>query len=204
VFYDTVAESYAERFRDELAGNPLERGFLAAFAEFVAADGGGRVADVGCGPGRVTRYLADHGLDVYGVDLAPRMVDVARAENPQLRFEVGSMTALDVADGALAGLVAWYSIIHLPAERVPAAFAEFHRVLAPGGRLLLAFQVGDAPLRVEKPYGHDVTLDFRRQSPDHIAGLLGAAGFAVDARLLREAIGLETAPQAHLLAHKTA
>ena len=54
--------------------------------------GGGPVADVGCGPGHVTAHLRDSGLDAFGIDLSPVMIDVARREHPGLRFEVGSMT----------------------------------------------------------------------------------------------------------------
>jgi ubiquinone/menaquinone biosynthesis C-methylase UbiE len=64
------------------------------------------------------------------------MVAPARRSNPGLRFEEGSMTALDLPDGALGGIVAMYSIIHIPRERLPEVFAEFHRVLAPGGHRL--------------------------------------------------------------------
>lgn len=135
---------------------------LAAFAELAA---GGRVVELGCGPGYVTGHLAGLGLDVSGLDLSPRMVELARADYPGLRFEVGSLLDLPYADGELAGAAAWYSIIHTPVEHLPRVFAELHRVLAPGGHLLLAFQVGDRPLRIDRPFGHPVALDFRRRRP---------------------------------------
>ena len=204
--YDAVAVDYAEHFRDALEARPLDRALLAAFAEVVRAGGGGEVIDVGCGPGLVTAHLHGLGVTVRGVDLSPAMVAVARRDHPGLRFDVGSMTALDVADGALGGIVAWYSIIHTPAERLPVAFAEFHRALAPGGHLLLAFQVGDEPLHVTQPFGHAVSLDFNRSSPDRVAAALGRAGFALDARVRREPDDIEDGtskvPQAYLLAHR--
>ena len=151
--YDAIATVYAERFRDELAAKPLDRAMLAAFAEVVRAGGAGPVADVGCGPGRVTGYLNDLGLPVFGIDLSPEMIAVARRTYPGLRFEVGSMLALDLPDAALGGVLAWYSLIHIPDERVPEAFAEFYRVLAPGGLVLLAFQVGDEVVHVAEARG---------------------------------------------------
>lgn len=198
--YDATAEDYAVWIRDELAAKPLDRAVLAAFAELVS----GPVADVGCGPGRVTTHLAGLGLPVFGIDLSPGMVAVARRTYPGLRFEVGSMLALDVADSALGGVVAWYSVIHVPDALVPAVFAEFHRVLAPGGYLQLAFQVGDDPLHRSEAAGHQVNLDFHRRRPDHVAALLRDAGFAVRARLVREPDEdgpfPESTPQAFLLA----
>jgi SAM-dependent methyltransferase len=201
LFYDAVAEEYAEMFRHAGAGRPMERAVLGAFAELV---GDGTVADLGCGPGRVTGYLASLGLDVYGLDLSESMLAIARRENPELRFEQGSMLELDVPDGALAGVVAWYSVIHTPVDRLPALFAEFHRVLAPGGRLLVAFQVGDEPRHLERPFGHPVSLDFRRLRPDHVAVLLTAAGFTVHSQTVREAdesLG-ESTTQAFLIARR--
>src|SRR3954470_11224930 len=125
--YDTVAESYADRLRGALAREPFQRGVLALFAELVRAAGTGPVADVGCGPGRITGYLHGAGLDVFGIDLSPAMIDLARQDHPGLRFEVGSMTSLDLVGESLTGLLAWFSLIHVPDEAIPTVLAEFHR-----------------------------------------------------------------------------
>lgn len=204
--YDTVAVAYAEQLRDHLAGEPFDRAMLDAFASLVGA-GSGPVVEAGCGPGRITGYLHGLGLDISGVDLSPAMIEVARAAHPAVRFTVGSMTALDVPDGALAGLVAWYSIIHTPPQLLPGVFAEFRRVVRDDGRLLLAFQAGDERVRVEQAYGHAVAVDAYRLPPDHIAQLLADAGFAVEARLVREpreSQPPEKTPQAYLIAKAVA
>jgi SAM-dependent methyltransferase len=199
--YDTVAAEYAEHFRGALDRMPQDRAILGAFAELVRADG--PVLDVGCGPGQALAHLRTRGVKVFGVDLSPGMVDVARWANPGVRIDVGSMTALDRPDGALGGLVAWYSIIHIPPEELPAVFAEFHRVLVPRGHLLLAFQVGDEPLHFDEAFGHAVDLDFRRLRPDRVADLLADAGFEVLARTVREPVGAETAEQAFVVARRS-
>jgi SAM-dependent methyltransferase len=153
----------------------------------------------------VTAHLASLGVRVFGVDLSASMLAVARRENPGLRFEQGSMLDLGLPDGRLAGIVSWYSSIHTPADRLPGLFAEFARVLAPGGHLLLAFQAGDAPRRLERPFGHPVSLDFERRRPEHMAELLAGAGFDVRSRTVREAEEEkgESAPQAFLTAVRT-
>ena len=200
--YDAVAVEYAEYVRDEMRTNPWERAVLGVFAELVLADGAGPVADVGCGTGRVTAHLRGRGLDVFGIDLSPGMLAVARSAHPDVRFEVGSMLALDLPDGALAGVLAYYSTIHVPDDRLPTVLAEFCRVLAPGGHLLLAFQVGDEPRRLAEVFGHAVTLEFHRRRPERMAELLDLAGFVVRSRLVREPAAGERTAQAYLVARK--
>ncbi|MCX5205253.1 methyltransferase domain-containing protein [Streptomyces sp. NBC_00237] len=181
--YDSVATLYADLFRDALDGSPLDRAVLAAFAEFVR---GGAVAELGCGPGAVTAHLRDLGLDVFGVDLSPAMIGIAREAYPELRFEVGSMEALDalgVADGALRGILSWYSLIHVPPEQLPAYFAEFRRVIEGGGHLLLGFFEAEGdPVT---PFDHKVTTAYR-WPVDALAGLAAEAGFVEVARMLRQ------------------
>jgi SAM-dependent methyltransferase len=134
------------------------------------------------------------------------MVAVARRLHPGLRFDVGSMLALDLPDGGLGGITAWYSTIHIPDERLPEAFAEFHRVLAPGGHVLLAFQAGDEPVHRTEGLGHPLSLVFHRRRPDRVAELLIRAGLSVRATMQREPEdyrgGVEKTQQAYLLARK--
>jgi SAM-dependent methyltransferase len=200
--YDRVADDYARLLEGELATKPVDRAVLALFADLVRAAGDKPVADVGCGPGRITAHLASLGVSVSGIDLSPAMVAVARRSHPSLRFDVGTLTALDRADATLAGVVAWYSVIHTPTEELPDVFAEFFRVLRPGGELLLAFQVGDEPAHLDAAYGHPVSLVSHRRRPDVVTDLLQDAGFTVHTRVLRDPERWETVPQAYLLARR--
>ncbi|MGM1063842.1 class I SAM-dependent DNA methyltransferase [Saccharothrix sp. Mg75] len=181
--YDTVAGSYADRLRDALADAPHQRAALGAFAELVHDAGGGAVADVGCGPGRLTAHLHGLGLDAFGVDLSPAMVGVARRDHPHLRFEVGSMTDLDLPDASVTGLLAWFSLIHVPDAEVPGVLAHFHRVLRPGGPLLLGFHVGEGVhLKTEGYGGHPMRVHLHRRRPERVEAWLRDAGFAVEVR----------------------
>ncbi|RKT17601.1 methyltransferase family protein [Streptomyces sp. 1114.5] len=204
-FYDAIATEYTDRFRDAMDSMPTDRAMLALFADLVRAERpDARTAELGCGPGRVTGHLHRLGLDVCGIDLSPRMVELAREDHPEVPFSVGSLFDLPFRDGELTGAVAWYSIIHTPAERLPEVFAEFARVLAPGGHLLVAFQVGDEPLRLDQPFGRPVSLDFRRLRPEHVEELAREAGLPVTSRTVREPGAEEKTPQAYLFARKPA
>ncbi|WP_329456451.1 class I SAM-dependent DNA methyltransferase [Streptomyces sp. NBC_01497] len=203
--YDAIAEDYAAHFRAVLDEQALDRAVLGAFAEMVAPQG--RVLDVGSGPGRVTAYLHGLGVRVRGVDLSPAMVALATRTFPAVPCTQGEMTALAEADGALAGLVAWYSVIHVPPTRHPEVFAEFHRVLAEGGLLLLAFQLQSEDgevLHFDEAFGHAVRLDFHRLSMDRVCGQLARAGFTVQARTVREpAAGESQVRQGTVMARRT-
>ncbi|SEL37132.1 class I SAM-dependent DNA methyltransferase [Streptacidiphilus jiangxiensis] len=183
--YDAVAVRYAQQFHDSLRDRPLERALLAAFAELVRADGGGEVADLGCGPGYVTAHLHGLGLRAFGVDASAAMIALAREAHPEQRFEVGSMAALDIADGALGGVLARYSVIHTPPQDLPLLLAEFARVLAPGGQLLLSCFATDDAANPTQSFDHTVATAYR-WSPDHLSGLLRGAGLDETARLLCE------------------
>ena len=200
--YSRIAGDYAGA--PVLEGNPrlLERALLGAFAERILAGGNVAVADVGCGPGRHTATLCELGLDAFGIDLAPGMVEVARREHPGVPFEVGSMFDLGRPDGSLGGVFAAYSIIHVPLELRARVFAEFFRVLAPGGLVMLIFQVGDDRGRREEFQGHRIAIDWYRQQPDDVAALLRDAGFKMWARTVRESEGAEKVPQGYLIAVK--
>jgi SAM-dependent methyltransferase len=197
--YDTVAADYAELLRDELASNAIDRSVLGAFAELVIADGAGLVADLGCGPGRVAAHLDALGLEVMGIDLSPAMVAEARLAHPHLRFEVGSLTNLELDDEVLAGAVAWYSIIHTPPERRADVYGELARVIRTGGHLLVAFQVGDERVHLQRAYGHDLSLVVYRLAPDTVIDQLTGGGFELVARTIREPLGREAQQQAFLL-----
>jgi ubiquinone/menaquinone biosynthesis C-methylase UbiE len=181
--YDTVAASYAQLVRDLLVDAPDERAALALFAELVDAGGGGSVVDVGCGTGRITAHLRTLGLDTFGIDLSPGMIAMARRDHPGLGFAVGSMTDLPLPDDSVAGLVAWYSLIHIPDEQLGAVFAHFRRVVRPGGPLLLGFHVGDeTTLKTEGYGGHPMRVRVHRRQPAEVAAWMRRNGFTVESQ----------------------
>ena len=173
--YDTVAHSYGERFRNELDGKPFDRAKLDRFAKDLL--GAGPVCDLGCGSGHIAGYLAARGVDVFGLDLSTGQVEEARRQFPDLRFRQADMMALDEPDQSVAGIVAFYSIVHFSPAQLDRALREMHRVLEPGGRLLLSFHIGTEPLAVDEFLGHTVSIDFSFFEVDDVRARLGSAGF---------------------------
>lgn len=182
--YDTVAVDYADFVRGAIEREPYVRVALELFAGSVRGAGGGPVADMGCGPGHVTAYLRGLGVDAFGIDLSPGMIEVARRDHPGLRFEVGSMTELDLPEGSVSGLLAWQSLIHVPDGEVPGVLGRFHRALRPGAPLQVMFHVGETSrVKTEGYGGHPMRVHVHRRRPERVAAWLDAAGFEVEARM---------------------
>lgn len=174
--YDAVAREYADRFAGELAHKPLDRELLDRFAAEVG--GRGEVCDLGCGPGQTTAYLHGCGVQVCGLDLSAELLGEAGRLHPGVAFEPGDMLALPRADGTVAGVVAFYAIVHFSPAQLRTALTEMYRVLRPGGRLLLAFHIGEGSTHVEGFLDRPVALDFAFFRPADIADELAGVGFA--------------------------
>ena len=198
--YDTVAVDYAQLIRVEQIEAGLDLTMLDDFAGRVR--GQGRVLDAGCGPGRITRYLADRGVDAFGIDLAPRMIAVARELFPGLQFAVGSIDALELDSGSLAGVLAWYSIIHTPPDELSGVLAELLRVLRPGGWLLTGHQSGVGTRHLRHAYGHDLDLTAHLYTAEHVADLIEQLGGVVQVRLTRGPEGSQRLSQSFVLARR--
>jgi SAM-dependent methyltransferase len=176
--YDRLAGEYARRIFNELQHKPLDRELLDRFAAEVM--GRGEVCDLGCGPGHVARYLGDAGATVFGLDLSPQMLEQARQLNPGISFREGNMLALDLRDESLAGIAAFYAIVNIPKESLSLVFREMHRVLRPGGLLLLAFHTGDEMLHEDELWGLGICMDFFLFEPLAIRQYLEAAGLRIE------------------------
>ncbi|MEV6692232.1 methyltransferase domain-containing protein [Micromonospora sp. NPDC051196] len=201
--YDTVAQDYAAYFPDTRAETSLDRAMVDAFAEAVSSGGDVRVLDAGCGTGRMSRYLADRGCRVQGVDLSPGMIAMARRDNPDLAFAVGSLSELPYPDDRFDGVLLWYSIIHTPPAGQARIFAEVARILRPGGHLLVGFQSGEGIRDVSGAYrrfGHEIQLERHCYRPDQIAAHLAAVGLREVSRMVRRARDTERDDHAALLA----
>lgn len=173
--YDAVAREYANRYGGELAHKPLDREVLASFA--LAVRTRGEVCDLGCGPGQTTAYLHGCGVRVCGLDLSPELLREASRLHPDVPFALGNMLALPRTDGSLAGVVAFYAIVHFSPDQLRQALAEMQRVLQPGGRLLLAFHIGAGSLHVAEFLGRPVALDFAFFQPTAVVEELAGVGF---------------------------
>ena len=190
--YDRVADSYVDMVATTSLGDiraqPWLRAAMDVFADAVA--GLGPVLDVGCGPGTVTSYLAERGLDVEGVDLSPRMIEHARRLHPQCRFSVASATELDLAEASFGGILGWWSLFNLPRDVLPRVLSSFAGALVPAGQLIVATHVGDDDVQRTEAYGGvPVRWTTYQWRPEQLAALVEQAGLRPVAELRLPADG---------------
>ncbi len=186
--YDRVADTYVELNLGDIRTEPWLRAAMDVFADAVRPLG--PVLDVGCGPGAVTGYLAERGVDVSGVDLSPRMIEHARRRYPGQRFAVASSTELRLADASLGGILGWWSLFNLPRRTLPLVLARFARALVPGGHTIIGTHVGDGDVvRTEAYRGVPVAWTTHLWQPEALSTLLVEVGFELVADLRLPASG---------------
>jgi len=205
--YDRASARYVQFVGTEISSTtegPIDRSLLLAFIELIKRQAVVRVADVGCGPGRVAAFMAERGLDVVGMDVSQAMLAVARTAHPHISFEEGQLDALSIETGVLAGAVCWYSIIYTPPDRLAEAFGELARVLMPGGYLLLAFQAEGEPVHRADAQGTRLPLTSYRHSVQEVADSLEDTGFKIYATVLRAPeLNDETTSQGFVIARSS-
>ena len=177
--YDTVAEDYAEAFADDLLQLPLDRQVLDAVVLRIGA--GESVLDLGCGPGQVGQYLAERGVLVIGMDLAQQMLQVARRRPGNSRMACGDMRSMPFRSGALSGVVAYYSVHHLPQPALRTALAEIHRILKPSGSFVVATHLGEGEVYSNQFLGHDIeTVGGILYRDDELLAVLDSHSFLIE------------------------
>jgi ubiquinone/menaquinone biosynthesis C-methylase UbiE len=173
--YDTVAKEYAETFSDEHEKKPKDQEILHRFSQEI----GDRkpVWDFGCGPGQTTKYLKNLGIEISGLDLSEKILEQARTIHPEIHFQKGNILELEFENDSIAGVVAFYAIVHFTEERVGIACREVFRVLEPGGIFLFTYHIGEETIHAEEFLGKKIDIDFMFFTADFISSCLEKSGF---------------------------
>ncbi len=174
--YERRSDDYIAMFPSISATDPEDRDLIQSWA--IAQTG--PILDVGCGPGHWTGWLHGQGLDIEGIDPVPAFIEQARRNHPDVRFRVGRAESLGVATGSLAGILAWYSLIHTDPDLLGGIFDEFARALRPGGALCVGFFAGPDLALFEHPVFEAYFWPVSRLST-----VIEQAGFSVTSTLSR-------------------
>jgi ubiquinone/menaquinone biosynthesis C-methylase UbiE len=182
--YDTVAKEWAEIFSGEHDKKPKDQEILHRFSQ----DIGGRkpVWDFGCGPGNTTKYLKNLGVEISGLDLSEIMLEQARSIHTGVHFQKGNLLELEFQNDSIAGVVAFYAIVHFTKEQVEKFFQELFRVLQPGGMVLLTYHIGEDTIHIDDFLGKKVDIDFMFFTNEFITSCLEGKGFGKIETIERE------------------
>ena len=168
--YSARAAEYIALLGTMRAVHPSDRQLVSSWAELLMGD----VIDAGCGPGHWTDFLRRCRANARGVDQVAEFVNSARENYPDSKFRVGSLEALDADNDSVGGVLAWYSLIHHEPSTIQVPLREFHRVLRPGGELLIGFFEGPAL----EQFDHAVAPAYR-WPVSALSEELDAAGFDI-------------------------
>lgn len=171
--YNKIAGIYSDKYSEDLSDTP----YIDKFLSIVHPKS--KILEVGSGPGQFVKYIAGKGFKATGIDLSEKMVEIAKMKVPKAKFEVMDMRDLKFKDETFDGLMAPYSLIHIPSEEINKTLKGFLRVLKPDGKLLIIVQAGEADKIVNEPLkvGEITFVNFFTK--ERLSKLLIEAGFRI-------------------------
>jgi len=182
--YDNVAKEYSETFYGEHEKKPKDQEILRRFSRELGDKK--PVWDFGCGPGHTAKYLKDLGIEISGLDLSEKILEQARTIYPEINFRKGNILELEFDDDSIAGVLAFYTIVHLAEGQVGVAFSEVFRVLKPGGIFLFTYHIGEETVHVDEFLGKKVDIELMLFKTDFICSCLEKRGFKIVDVIFRE------------------
>lgn len=177
--YNLAAQKYHDLFHNEMNEKEYDRILLDSFAAKFSKDS--VVCDAGCGPsGHIGRYLFEKGIKVIGVNISEKCVELARLNNPEMKFECADISSMPFEDISFDGLISYYSIINTPKIYVSRIFAEFRRVLKPDGYLLVAVKAGTAEGYIDDLLGTKTKIYSALFTQEEITAYFSKGGFKLE------------------------
>ena len=169
--YDEISTSYATKFNE-----PSDN--IDDFLKLIGK--GGKILDAGCGPGVDVVYIASKGFDVIGVDLSEKMLEIAKRKNPRIFFQKADIRKLNFKPNTFDGVIASFSLIHIPKKDVNKTVDNFYKLLKPRGVIYIGIQEGKSQeIFLIEPLKPDEKIFLNIISAREIKEILTKAGFIV-------------------------
>jgi SAM-dependent methyltransferase len=133
----------AKKLQIQLGSRKEEAHIFKVVDEFISSIPiHGVVLDAGCGNGAYSRYLSEK-LNVIGVDISEKQIELARQNAPRSKFICGDITTVKFPDDYFDGILSFYTIIHIPRDEHYGLLESFYRILKNTGVVLLNFHLND-------------------------------------------------------------
>lgn len=135
------------------------------------------ILDVGCGGGIKTRYMAEKGYKVMGIDFSEKMIEIAQRDNSGVVFEVFDMYQVDKIEKVFDGIFIQAALLHIPKDRVMEVLTKMKEKLNKNGLLYIAvkgIRVDgiEEDVKTENDYGYEYERFFSYFSLDELKGYL--------------------------------
>ena len=177
--YNLAAQKYHDLFHNEMNEKEYDRKLLDSFAARFNKDS--VICDAGCGPSaHIGKYLFDKGIKIVGVDISEKCIELAKLNNPEMKFECDDICDMPFDDNSFDGLISYYSIINTPKIYVNRIFSEFRRVLKPEGHLLVAVKAGITEGYIDDLLGIKTRIYSAFFTQEEIVAYFSQAGFLLE------------------------
>ncbi|MGD2033684.1 MAG: class I SAM-dependent methyltransferase [Bacteroidales bacterium] len=141
-YYDHAYHDYYDKFQDELDKKPYDKDFLTRFISLL--DKNDKILDIGCcSTAQQARFFRDNGFHVTSIDLSEKCIATARQHFPGIDFIQMDMLNMNFDNDSFHAINAFYSIIHIPDEKLNGLFSGFNRILKLNGKIAITVHAGD-------------------------------------------------------------
>lgn len=176
--WDKAAGKYHELFKNEMNEKPFDREVLDRFAAGLPENA--LICDAGCGPSaHIGRYLFDKGMNVFGIDISEKCIEIAKEYNPEMKFECTDFLDWQQEEDSLDAIISFYSVIYTPKKEINEVLDVFYRVIKPGGKLLIVVKKGDFEGFQESLLGIDVHPYFVEYTEEELESALKISSFNI-------------------------
>lgn len=174
-YYDKEHLDYFNQYSDELIKKPYDKDFLDRFVLSIEQEG--NILDIGCcSTAQQARYFSGKGFNVTSIDLSKNCIQTAKQKFSKIDFRQMDMTEMEFEKESFDGINAFYSIIHIPDEKLNGLFADFNKMIRINGKIAITVHAGDF-------YGYfdenETPVFYRTYTQNDLKGYLDKYGFKI-------------------------
>jgi len=146
---------------------------------FIDKINGDKILDIGCGSGRDAEYFVSKGLDVTGIDLSNRFIEISQAKVPKAKFIKMDMRNINFPVNSFDGIWSMRSILHIPKLEVKDTIIKFREVLKTNGIIYISVKLGEGEKFVKRDRYKGLEKFFAFYTESEMSDLLENCGFEI-------------------------